>query len=156
MRRARQLATDTHNFVFRVTGNDHFPKRMNYRRVGLLIQLGHTRVVAIHREHVLGQVVGAHRQEIDPPGQLPGLVHGGRDLDHHTDLRPVDHEPFLGDFGVSAVHQFLRLIHLADVGDHRQHDAQFALETGVRFDHCAHLRHEDLGVVEGDADSAPA
>ena len=120
-----------------------------------VVQVGNPGVVAVHRQQVLGEIIAAHRQEIHPPRQGPGLVHGGGHLHHHADGRKLTGEPLLQDFPVAATDQFERLFQLRHVADHGQHDAQVA-QALVGLEHGPDLGEENLRMVQGHADTAPA
>ena len=68
----------------------------------MVIQSGDPSVVAIHRQQVLGQIVGADRQKIHSTGQLSGLPGGGGYLDHHPNLGPRRRQAVLLQFLVGV------------------------------------------------------
>ena len=134
---------------------DHHAQRLQHRGVQVVIQRRHMRVVAVDCQQVLGQVVGADREEVDQRRHLADLEHGGRDLDHHADLRQQHVDALLAHLAMGAVDQAQRLFQLLQAADHRQQDAQ-VVQPGAGLEHGAHLHQEDFRVIEGDADAAPA
>jgi hypothetical protein len=76
-------------------------------------QLG---IAPVHGQHVLGQVVGADRQEVGLGGQQVGGDGGGRGLDHHPQLDAFgDPHLALGLFEHGADGP-----QLVEAGDHRR------------------------------------
>ncbi len=120
-----------------------------------VVEVGDPRVVAIHRQQVLGQVVAAHREEVDPRRQGVELVEGRRHLDHHPHPRPRHRHPLLAELDDGALEQAQRVVDLVDVGDHGQQHLQVVEPLGGA-QHGAQLHHQHLGMVQGHADAAPA
>ena len=90
-----------------------------------MVEIGNPRIVAVHRQQVLCEVVGADRQEVDPAGDFRHLVDRGRHLDHGADQRPVKPVTLLlGQLIEDPVDQFEGGFQLGDVGDHGQQDTQ--------------------------------
>ncbi|MNT81118.1 hypothetical protein D3C72_2206790 [compost metagenome] len=86
------------------------------RRVQGVDPRGEAGVVTVHGQGVLGQVIGADRQKVRVFGQLLGQQGGGRNLDHHAQLRALGYSK-LDAQGVEALADVQQFIHLAD---HRQ------------------------------------
>ncbi len=133
----------------------HVLQGLQHRRVQVVVQIGHPRVVAINRQQVLGQVVGAHRQKIHLTRQFTGLIHRRRDFDHHAHRRHRHVETFVAHFAPGTVDQVLRLFDFVRAGDHRQQNPQ-VVQAFAGLEHGAGLHQEDFRVIEGDANSAPA
>ena len=119
-----------------------------------IVEIRHTRVVAVDRQQVLGQVVGADREEIDLARQFAGLINGCRDLDHHADRRQWHIGTLVTHLAPGAVDQVQRLFQLLRAGNHRQQDAQ-VVQTLAGLEHGAGLHQEDFRVIEGHANTAP-
>ena len=120
-----------------------------------MVERGNPRVVAIHRQQILGEIVAADGQKIHTPGQGPGLIHRRRHFDHHPDRRQRRIDALFPQLPMAALHQRQRLFKFRDVADHGQHDAQIA-QPRIGLEHGAHLREQNLRVIEGDANTAPA
>ncbi len=112
-------------------------------------------VAAIHRQGVLGEVVGADAEEGAHQRQPVGDDDRGGGLDHHADRnrgRRADSRP----------RQIFRLLgqhlagphHLVHPGDQRQHDLHRVI--GGRPEQGPELGPEDLGLIEAHPDRAPA
>ena len=153
---ASQFAADADALLLRLGVAGHLAQCPQHGGMEIPVQLRHPGVVAVHGQHVLGEIVGADGKEVHPPCQFPRLVHGGRHFHHHTDQGILDFESLLGHFAMGLADQPLRLLHLGHARHHGQHDAQHALEAGVGLEHGAGLGQEDLRVVQGDANAAPA
>jgi hypothetical protein len=123
--------------------------------VEFVVELGDMRVVAIDGEQILGQVVGADREKIHPPRQCLGLIDRRRHLDHDPDRRHLDLIAFFQQFVMGAMDQEQGIVDLADRGDHGQQQPQIVEPDGGAQDR-PHLGQKDLGMIEGDADAAPA
>ena len=121
----------------------------------VVVEVGHPWVVAVHGQQVLGQVVGAHRQEVDLPRQFLGLVHRRRNFDHHADRRHRYVGAFVAHLAPGAVDQVQGFFQLMGAGDHRQQDAQ-VVQAFAGLEHGAGLYEENFRVVEGNANPAPA
>ncbi|MCY1175462.1 hypothetical protein D9M73_157040 [compost metagenome] len=121
----------------------------------VIVKVGHPRVVAVHGQQVLGQVVGADRQEIHLPRQFFGLVHRRRNLDHHANRRHRHVAAFVAYFAPGAVDQVQRFFQFMGAGDHRQQNPQ-VVQAFAGLEHGTGLHQEDFRVVEGDANAAPA
>ena len=82
---------------------------------------GELRMASIHRERVLGQVVGADREKVRLPGKLLGHERRRRDLHHDADRRQRHTEP-----GRFFRQDRLRVTQFAQHRNHRQHDADLS------------------------------
>ena len=135
---------------------DDIAHRTQHRGVIRRIQIGHARVVAIHREQILGQVIGADADEVGTLRQVGNLDDGGRHLDHDADARQRDLELLLLlQFMHGAMNQRNGIVDFAHGGDHGQQNLQ-VVQAGGSFQHGAHLHHENFRMVQRDADTAPA
>ncbi len=111
--------------------------------------------LAVAGQDVLGQVVGAHGEEIRLLRQLVRDQRGGRRLDHDAQLRL----PPVGDaLPVQFRHDLpadpAAFLHFPERGDHREQDGDVA-EGGGAVDG-AQLRAEDLRPAQANADGAQA
>ena len=98
----------------------HEPKQRGLRTRQ---QRRHVLVPALGGHHVLGQVVGADREEVYVPCQPLGQQRGGRNLDHDAGLhRGVD-----AGLRPCAREQLERLLELGRGRDHREHQLQRVL-----------------------------
>ena len=71
-----------------------------------MIEIGHARVIAIHCEQILSQVIGADREESDSSTQLFNLIDRRRHLDHCTDLWTLNTVAlFLQQLIIGAINQ---------------------------------------------------
>ena len=52
----------------------------------ILVEVRHPGIVPVHRQHVLGEVVAAHSEEVHPLGKLGRLIYRGGHLYHHTHI----------------------------------------------------------------------
>jgi hypothetical protein len=151
---AGKLPADPDRATGRMAGHDDVCQCLQHRGVERVIERCDTRVVAVHRQQVLGEIVAPDRQEIHSPREIGGLVYGGRHLDHHADLR-CDHCPaFLDDLRVRPRQQGECIVEFLCVADHRQHHAQI-VEAGTGFQHRAHLREKNLRVIQRHTDATP-
>ena len=133
----------------------HRLQGLQHGRVQVVVQIGDPRVVAVHRQQVLGQVVGTYRQKVHLTGQLFGLVHRRRDFDHHANRRHRHVGAFVAHFTPGAVQQVQGFFEFVGAGDHRQQDAQ-VVQAFAGLEHGPGLHQKDFRVVEGHADPAPA
>ena len=83
-------------------------------------------MLAIHRQRVLGQIVGANREEIHQRRETVGHHRHRRNLDHDAELDFGAFDLLAGEFTVAA-----QGFDFADVGDHREHDPQRAVLGGA-------------------------
>ena len=121
-----------------------------------IVEVGDARVVAIHRHQILGQIVGADRNEIDARLQLRDHKQHRRHFNHHADARFGDHvAQHLFYFTSGALDQPHRVVDLVDMADHRQQNAEVA-GGGVGAQHGAHLHQKNLRLIERQANAAPA
>ena len=130
-------------------------QRLQHRRVQVVVEVGHPWVVTVHGQQVLGQVVGAYRQEVHLPRQFLGLVHRRRDFDHHANRRHRHIGAFVAHFAPGAVDQVQGFFQFMGAGDHRQQDTQ-VVQALAGLEHGTGLDEEDFGMVEGNANTAPA
>ena len=79
-------------------------------------------MLAIHRQRVLGQVIGTDGEEIHQRREAVGHHRHRWDLDHDAELDLGTLDLLAGEFAVTA-----QGLDLADVGDHRKHDPQRAV-----------------------------
>ena len=106
-------------------------------------------MTAIHRQRVLGEVVGADREEVHLPGELVGQQRRRRDLDHDAGLDAGRAEPLPLLFEHGA-----RRPPLVERRDHREHDRDAAVAG--RAEDRAQLRAQQLRTVQQHADAALA
>ena len=128
---------------------------MQHRRVIGVIKRRHLAIVTVHREQILGEIIGADGKKIHPLSQCPGLIYRRRHFDHHAHRRHGHIQPFITHFQPGTVNQVLRFFRLDHAGDHGQHDAQI-IQPLTGLNHGAHLHHENFRVVQGDTNTAPA
>ena len=82
-------------------------------------------------QRVLGQVVGANREEIHFLGQFVGNQNRGRSFDHDTDLGVfVVRNAFLLQLCHDALAGTLALLDLPDGGNHGEHDGDLTKSGG--------------------------
>ena len=112
-------------------GSRNFAKGHNDRRVHFLVEVGHSGIVAIYRQQVLGEVIGPHRHEVGFLGQQPRLIHRRGHFDEHAYLRPLNLHALFDDLGIRLIDQPLGATKLCKTRNHRQHDAQIAAQTFV-------------------------
>ena len=122
----------------------------------ILIKVRNTRVVAIHCQHVLRQVVGTYRYEIAATRNFPRLIRRCRYFNHATDERFANFQAFFNQLAIAAIDQRNAFVHFAQITDHGQHDAQRGEQSFARFDHGAHLGNQNFRMIERHADAAPA
>ena len=120
-----------------------------------VVERRHAGVVAVDRQQVLDQVVGADGQEVGAARKRRRLQGGRGHLHHHADRRAGDRAPLVAQLRDGAVDDPDGLVDLPHVAHHGQQHLQVA-EGDVRPQHGAQLGVEDLGLVEGDPDPAPA
>ena len=150
---ARHLATDRDRHASPGRGLNRVRDQRQDRRVQRVVEVGHRVVGAVDGEGVLDQVVGADRQEIEPPHENRQRERRGRDLDHAADLD-------VALVGLAALVELLlrlaeereRLLDLVQVREHRQQDAHLAVVRGAQDG--AQLREEHLRLGEAPADGA--
>eukprot|EP01136_Pigoraptor_vietnamica_P039767 Opistho-1_new@10917 len=128
---------------------------LQHRRVQVVVQVGYSRVVTVHGQQILGQVVGTNRQEVHLSRQFLGLVHRCRNLDHHANRRHRHVAAFVANLAPGPVDQVQGFFQLMGAGDHRQQNPQ-VVQAFTGLEHGAGLHQEDFRVVEGDANAAPA
>ena len=113
---ATQAQVDTKTLG--VAGNHR--QRPQYPRMQAVIHTGDPGVVAIHRQNVLGQIVGANGDKINAVRQLRQHKDHRRHFQHHAKTRAgngvADH---LFHFAAGAIDQATSLIHFIQAGDHR-------------------------------------
>ena len=117
--------------------------------------LGEPRVAAVHDQRVLREIVRPDAEEVADLGEPVGHDRRRRRLDHHAQghrlrrLHPPLAQPrrFRGD-------QVAGLLDLVEPRDERNH--QLDVGVGRRAQDGADLGPEHLGLVETDADGAPA
>ena len=149
---AAQAQVDTKTLG--VAGNHR--QRPQNARMQAVVHTGDPGIVAIHRQNVLGQVVGANGDKIDAIRQLRQHKHHRRHFQHHAETRTgngvADH---LFHFAAGAIDQATGLIHFIETGDHRQQDTEVSGRR-VGAQHRADLHQKDLRLIERDPNSAPA
>ncbi len=133
----------------------HMLQGLQHCRVQVIVEVGHPWVVAVHGQQVLGQVVGADREEVHLPRQFFGLVHRRRNFDHHANRWHRHVGAFVAYFAPGAVDQVQRFFQLVRAGDHRQQDAQ-VVQAFAGLEHGAGLDQEYFRMVEGYTNTAPA
>src|SRR3569833_1385713 len=133
----------------------HLKDGAQHRGVQRVVQGGDARVITVDREQVLGEIVAADGEKIHAARDLLRLVHRRRHLDHHTQRRHCDVLALLEQLAVCALHETTRLVHLGDLAHHGQQQTQ-VVHAGARPQHGAQLHEEDFGMIERDADAAPA
>lgn len=104
---------------------------------------------------VLGQIIGAYREEIHLFRQLLGKENGDKSLDHDADLciLPV-RDTLLVQFRQDLLASSLVLLYLPHRGDYWKHNGDFSV--GRSSVQRAKLRAEDLRRVQTDADGPNA
>ena len=112
-------------------------------------------VAAVHRHRVLGEVIGAHAEELAHLGEPVADEHGRRRLDHDADgHRRGGPDSLPAQRRGLLQHHLPRLLHLFHQGHQRQHELDVPVHRGP--ENGADLWPEDLGLVEADANGAPA
>ena len=120
-----------------------------------IVQLGDPVVVAVHRQQVLGQVVAADGDEIDHPHQAIDLIHRRWHFHHDADSRRSNRYPVFPQLHLGTTQQIQRLAQLADAADHWKQDRQIGIDRAGP-QHRPQLRLEQVGLIQADADAAPA
>ena len=126
---------------------DNLLQRLQKSRMHVTVDGGDARVVPIDSEQILGQVVGADRDEIHAFGDSSTLVDRCRHLDHDTGFGHGDGIALADEFPVGSPDQGCQLLDFIHGTDHRHHDVQVS-ETRVGAQHGAYLGQENLGMVE--------
>ena len=121
----------------------------------IIVQLRHARIVAIHRQQVLGKIVRADREKFHPSGKGLCLIDRRGDLNHHADTRHGHGEPLVHQLVMRTTYEHLQLVHLAHRRYHGQHDLQVTQADGST-QHGADLGQKDLRMVEQDPHTTPA
>ena len=88
---------------------DDLLQNPHHRRVERIVQTSNPAVIPIHRQQVLGQIVGPYRPEIYIGSQLRQYVENGGDFDHGsqhgvTHTAPLASQLF-GDFQPGLIQQ---------------------------------------------------
>ena len=120
-----------------------------------LIEISNTRVVAVNGKQVLRQVITADRQEVDALSQILDLINSRRNFHHNADFRHLYLKAFFERFYMRTIDQVQRRIYFSNVADHRQHNTKI-IEAFTGLHHGANLNQENLRVIEGNANAAPA
>ncbi len=138
-------------YVGAVGAADDVRHQIEHRRMQRIVEMRHGIVGAVDRKHVLDQVVGADRQEVELAGKRGQRQRGGRDFDHTADRDSV----VVGDaIVVEAALGFLevmqRLVEFVRRGQHRDQDAHLAVVRCLQD--CAQLavKHLRLGQAQPD------
>ena len=152
---ARQLTADAHRHLERTRLFRQTRQGAQHRRMAGIVETRHARVVAVHRQQILGEIIGAYGEEVDPGGERFQLVERRGHLDHHADTRPRDVDALFGQFDQRPIDQRQRRIDFLDSRDHRQHDAQ-VVQPFRGTQHGPQLHHQHLGVIERHPDAPPA
>jgi hypothetical protein len=119
--------------------------------IGLAGQLG---MPTVHRQGVLGQVVGADREEVAFRRQDVGLDGGRRHFHHDADLDAGSGAGLAGGSGLFFRQDALGGAQFLQRRDHREHDVQVG--QGSRAQDGAKLGAEHRRLVEADPDAAQA
>ena len=126
----------------------------HHRRVERVVELGEPCVRPVHREGVLDQVVGSHREEVAVPGQLGGVQGRGGGLDHDPQLVPlVVGDPVVLELVLLRLQELPDLPHLLHVVHHGDHDPHIPVGGGAKEG--PELGPEELGLVQADPDGPP-
>lgn len=109
---------------------------------------GQFRILAVDRQHVLGKVVGADREEVCVARQYVGLCGGSRHFDHDADrhFRCVE-------LGADACADGAQGDQLRHRGDHREHDRQPRTVLGGAIQR-TQLRLQQVGTTQQQARAA--
>ena len=124
-------------------------------RVQRLIQIGDRLAHTVGSHRVLNQVVGADGEEVGIFGQLIGENRSCRDFDHTADFDIVRNLDAFGDqFGSCLVIAFLGVLEFLNGGDHREHDAELAVDAGT--EKSSQLGAEDILADQTESDGTDA
>ena len=157
--RAQRLGGHLAAHAYRDPGSaadlEHVLQLADDRRVVGREPVGQARVAAIDRQRVLREIIGPDAEECAYLGQAVG--------DEHRRGR-LDHDPHGHRFGgpdaraperlALLEHDLAGLLHFLHQRDERQHELDVPVHRGAEDG--ADLGPEHLGLVEADADRAPA
>ena len=87
--------------------SSHFPQRGDHSRVHLLIELGYPGVVSIHRQQILGQIVGTNGHKVGLFGQQPRLINRSGHFDQDPHLGALHLNALFNNLVVGLVYQHL-------------------------------------------------
>ncbi len=152
---AGDLAAHRQRRAVRARGADHLRQQLQHRRMQRRIQLAHRFVVAVGRQQVLHQVVGAHGQEIDLVDEGRQGDGRGRHLDHRADRHVLgQHVAFLAQRRRLPGHAPLEREDFLAGADHRYQHAHRPVAGGTQ--QRAQLGVGDPGIRQQQADAAQA
>ena len=122
--------------------------------VQIVVQARNVGIVPVHCKQVLGEVVGANREEIDVSGKSGNGKQRRRHLQHGANRRCWAFASFHSKLATRPVDRLPGRFDLIYLPDHREHDAQ-VVQTNVCAKHRPKLGHEDVGAIQGKADATP-
>ena len=150
-----QLAADADPDTGGVGGVGSHLQRPKHSGMMGIIELAQIVGLTVASQGVLGQVVGAHGEEVHQLCQLRRHQHGGGGLDHDTQLSVgVVGNTFRGQLLHHALAGTLALLNLPDRGNHGEHNGDLAIDGSPVQG--AKLGAEHLGAVQADTDGANA
>ena len=120
-----------------------------------LVEAGDTTVVAIDRQQVLGQVIGADGEIIHPLGHRRYLVDRRGHLDHDARGRAVQIKPLLQQLAHGLGDEGHGHVQLGHGGYHGQQDGE-VVQTDTGTQHGTQLGEKDFRVIQADAYATPA
>ena len=119
-----------------------------------MVEICHAGIISIDGQQILGEVIAADREKVDALGQRPGLVDGGRYLNHYANRWQILFIALLQQLPVAAVNKVEGLIHLGQVADHRQHDSKIP-QPLIGLHHSPDLGQENFRMIECHPNTAP-
>ena len=141
-------------------GTDGHLDQAQHRRMQAIGLRRERRMATIDRQGVLGQVIGAHREEVDFRRDAGSSQRRRGDLDHHADLH-VAHRRLamfgrVGgvQFGADTIDDGTRATQFGQVLDHREHQANRPRPGGRQ--QRPHLGLEHFRARQGEANAAQA